>query len=108
MAYRTGQIHIDKLAARTIQTLRSLHIAVAEDGSAHCLDLDLRAPTLKELQRACIARLGQLGPDEILPAAADEYWFHLVEMRMDRHYWLPFTLPGGALVGVTTLKERDA
>lgn len=87
--------HIDfaaellRLRCRTPETLELLHYSVG-GARAHCLDLNLTATTLEELDQACADFLHAAPNYTTLPAAPEEAWLRITgpDCRILSHYCL--------------------
>lgn len=94
---------INLLPTRAKRDLKTLHVVSAND-QFYCLDLSVKAPTLKELNAVILATLERADWNEPLPAAPKEDWLQLPsKMKFLRRYVLPLILRPPYRLGVILL-----
>jgi hypothetical protein len=93
-----AQHFLDMLPTRTKASLRTLHYSNQGD-VYRCLDLNLTAATLRDLNVAALDALNAMAWEDVLPSAPVSDWVNILGMKMRNHYVLRFRCANGALLG---------
>jgi len=91
--------HYAHLKHRTLGELEVLHYLETREGAWRCLDFDLAAASLNDLDRAVATALSET-PEHIVPAAAArDLWMRMVKA-------LPCAVPYRVLLAPPSLRVR--
>lgn len=92
------QFWLGRLPDRKAREVKALHYLVTREGPVVCVDLNLQAESLAELDRAVTSWFRAADPELLLPTSTEALWRRFAALQPDgmgetKVCWKRYTLP---------------